>query len=100
MCTIRSEQAKRYSATKSRSATDCSEVSRASAVRKRCQLPLDSAGGERRTRLHRVAADRVKPEFGTEQLAVDAEGVAGEGARAEREDRDTPRDKGENEEKM
>lgn len=59
-------------------------------MRKRCQLPLNSAGGERRTRLHRVAADRVEPEFGTEQLAVDTERVTSKGARPKREDRDTP----------
>lgn len=32
-----------------------------------------------RDRLHRVAGDRGETELGTEELAVDAEGVAGEG---------------------
>jgi hypothetical protein len=72
MWTMRREHTKRYSATKSLSATDC-DLSH-----------VDSSSSARReeAHLHRVATDAGHAELGTEEFTVDAEGVSSESSRS------------------
>lgn len=95
MWTMRREQTKRYSATKSLSATDCNDTAGYELSSTTLEL-IAAARGTRwssktrgrwsrkeRAYLHRVSSDSSHSQLGTQQFTVNTKGVSCEGTRSQ-----------------